>query len=284
MKIVKDIYKMKTYAKIMKKDNKLIGFVPTMGYLHEGHLNLIRTARKQSDIVIVSIFVNKLQFGPKEDFDAYPRDPEGDENLAKSCGADVIFYPDEKDMYPKGFSTYVDVENLTNNLCGKSRPGHFKGVTTVVAKLFEIVKPDIAYFGQKDAQQAFIVKRMIEDLNMDITLKIMPIVREEDGLAMSSRNVYLKSSERKEATQIYKSLEEARELVNSGENDSKEVAKKVRNVLQKTPSLKIDYISLVDVNSLQDVSKINNETLLAVAAFAGKTRLIDNIILNREKK
>ena len=284
MKVINDIDKMRTYAKIMKKDGKSIGFVPTMGSLHEGHLSLVRAAKKQTDLVVLSIFVNKMQFGEGEDFNSYPRDIGRDENLVKTCAVDVMFCPKHEDMYPKGFSTYVKVKNLTEKLCGNTRSDHFEGVTTVVAKFFEIIRPDIAYFGQKDAQQAFVIKHMIEDLNMDITTKMMPIVREEDGLAMSSRNSYLKSSERKDATCIHEALKVAEGMVENGEKDSKKIIKEIKNILQKTPAVKIDYVSIVSTKNLKDVSVIKGETLIAVAAFIGKTRLIDNVILNIEKK
>ena len=284
MKVINDIDKMKTYAKIMKKDGKSIGFVPTMGCLHEGHLSLARAAKKQTDLVVLSVFVNKIQFGEGEDFNSYPRDITRDENLAKACGVDVMFCPKHEDMYPKSFSTYVKVKHLTENLCGKTRPGHFKGVTTVVAKFFEIIRPDIAYFGQKDAQQAFVIKRMIKDLNMDITTKIMPVIREEGGLAMSSRNSYLKSSERKDATCIHEALKVAEGMVSSGEKDSKKIIKEIKNILQKIQSIKIDYVSIVSTKNLKDISVIKGEALIAVAVFIGKTRLIDNVILNMEKK
>ncbi|NQU95221.1 MAG: pantoate--beta-alanine ligase [Candidatus Omnitrophica bacterium] len=284
MKIIKKVDKMKTYAKIMKKENKLIGFIPTMGYLHEGHLSLMRTARKQTDTVITSIFVNPLQFGPDEDFKKYPRNIKKDEELARQCGVDVMFYPENEDMYPEGFATYINVEGLTEGLCGKSRAGHFRGVTTVVMKLFEIVKPDIAYFGQKDAQQAFVIKKMIEDLRMDITMKIMPIAREESGLAMSSRNAYLTKPEKKEAGILFTSLKLAEESVNSGEKDPKKIIKKMRDSISaSSASAKIDYISIVDTKSLKEVRDISGEVLIALAVFIGKTRLIDNIIINTEK-
>jgi len=270
MKVIKEIDKMKTYARIIKKDNKLIGFVPTMGCFHEGHLSLMKAARKQTDVVITSVFVNKVQFGPKEDYEAYPRDLEKDENLAKGSGTDVMFCPTTEDMYPSGFSSYVDVEGLTDDLCGKSRPGHFRGVTTVVAKLFEIVKPDIAYFGEKDAQQAFVIQKMVDDLNMDVTLKIMPTVREEDGLAMSSRNVFLSD---------YKALKLAEDMVNSGEKDSKQIIKKIKSFIQENTSSTIDYVSMVDASSLKSVSKITGKVLVALAVFFKETRLIDNIIV-----
>ena len=284
MKMITDIEKMRTYAKITNRENKLVGFVPTMGYFHEGHLNLIRAARKQSDAVIVSIFVNPIQFGPGEDIEKYPRDIKRDEELAKSCGVDILFYPKKEDMYPEGFSTYVNVEGVTEKLCGKSRPGHFRGVTTVVMKLFEIIKPDIVYFGQKDAQQAFVVKKMIEDLNMGITMNIFPTTREEGGLAMSSRNTYLKKSERKDAAILYKSLNLAEELIKSGEKDPKKIIKEMRGLISAVPSAKIDYVSIVDMNSLKDASSIKGKILIALAVFIGKTRLIDNITLDVENK
>ena len=280
MKIITDIGKMKTYARIMKKENKTIGFVPTMGCLHEGHLNLIRAARKQTDIVIVSVFVNPIQFAPSEDFKKYPRDLKKDEELVKSCGVDVIFYPSEKEMYPKGFSTYVNVEGLTKRLCGASRPGHFRGVTTVVMKLFQIVMADLAYFGQKDAQQAFVIKKMVEDLNMSAIIKILPTVREESGLAMSSRNTYLAEAEKKDAGIIFKALKLAEELIISGERDSKKITKKIRIAIEEAASAKIDYISIVNTASLEEVLTIEGEVLIALAVFMGKTRLIDNVIID----
>jgi len=283
MKIINDVDKMKTYARIMKKENKLVGLVPTMGYLHEGHLSIIRTARKQADVVVLSIFVNPIQFGPDEDFRKYPRDIKKDEGLAKSCGADVLFYPKKENMYPDGFSTYVSVEKMTERLCGKSRPGHFRGVTTVVAKLFGIVKPDIVYFGQKDAQQALVISRMAEDLNMDVTIKILPTVRDEDGVALSSRNSYLSESERRDASVLNRSLLAARGALDSGERDAKKIVKRMREIISGAPSAKIDYVSIVDVRSLKETPTIRGEVLVALAAFIGKTRLIDNIILNTEK-
>ena len=283
MKIIDKVDKMKTYARIMKKQNKLIGFVPTMGYLHQGHHSLIDAARKQTDCVIASVFVNPIQFGPNEDYKSYPRDLKRDEELAKASGVDVLFYPSKDQMYPPEFSTYVHVEKLTETLCGKSRPGHFRGVTTCVMKLFEIIKPDIAYFGQKDAQQAFTIKKMVRDLNMDITMKILPTVREEGGLAMSSRNERLTKSERRDALVLYKSLELAREIIASGEADPKKVVKKMRDLFSGTPSAKIDYIEIVDTKRLKNVSVIRGEVLIAVACFIGKARLIDNIIFSQEK-
>ncbi len=283
MKVIDNIDKMKTYAKIMKKENKLLGFVPTMGSLHEGHVSIMKVARKQADIVVLSIFVNPIQFGPDEDFKKYPRDIQRDEEIAKSCGVDVLFYPDTKSMYPNGFSTYVNVENMTERLCGRSRPGHFRGVTTVVAKLFEIIRPDIAYFGQKDFQQALVIKKMAEDLNMDVVIKIMPTVRTEDGLAVSSRNAYLSKSERKDSLVLSKSLLAARRAVDSGERNTRKIVKIMREVISGAPSAKIDYVSIVDVKSLKETPRIRGEALAVAAVFIGKTRLIDNLPLDTKK-
>jgi len=279
MKVVDTISRMSTLVKIFRKEGRSIGLVPTMGYLHEGHLSLVRAAKKHTDVVIMSIFVNPIQFGPKEDFEKYPRDIKRDEELATSAGVDIIFNPSARDIYPDGYSTYVDVEGLTDALCGASRPGHFRGVTTVVAKLFEIVKPDIAYFGQKDAQQALVIKKMAGDLNMGVDIKIMPVVREPDGLAMSSRNIYLSADERKDALALHVSLEKAAELIRSGERDPKKVIKAMTGIIKSAPSAKIDYVSIVDTATLKNARTIAGGILIAVAAFIGKTRLIDNIMI-----
>ncbi len=279
MKIINEIDKMRVYSRIMKKDSKSIGFVPTMGYLHDGHASLIKNARKQNDIAILSIFVNPIQFVPGEDYEKYPRDAARDEEIAKKEGVDVIFYPNKEDMYPNGYSTYVEVENLSDNLCGLSRPGHFKGMTTVVMKLFQIVKPDIAYFGQKDAQQAIVIKKMVNDLNMDIIIKVLPIVREPDGLAMSSRNEYLNKKEKESAAALYQALKKAEGLFSGGERNAKKIIDSIRDLMKTINTAKIDYIKIVDMNSLKDVDEIKNEELIALAVFIGKTRLIDNIIV-----
>jgi len=263
----------------LKREGKSIGFVPTMGYLHEGHMSLVKAAKKHTDVVVMSIFVNPLQFGPKEDFEKYPRDIKRDEALAGEAGVDVIFCPSVKDMYPEGYATHVNVECLTDSLCGASRPGHFKGVTTVVAKLFNIVKPDVAYFGQKDAQQVAVVRKMARDLNLDIEIKSMPIIRETDGLAMSSRNVYLSEEERHQALVLNQSLEKALSLVKAGERDPANVIKAIRELIARKPLVRIDYVSIVDAKGLKDISGISGEVLVALAAFVGKTRLIDNIIV-----
>jgi len=264
----------------LKRKNKTIGFVPTMGFLHEGHLSLIRRARKDVDYVVVSIFVNPMQFSPKEDFKKYPRDLNHDLRLCKKEGVDVVFIPSAKTIYANGFSTYVNVEELTGTLCGASRPGHFKGVATVVAKLFNIVQPDIAYFGQKDVQQAIVIKKMVEDLNMPIKIKVMPIIREKDGLAMSSRNLYLSPQEHREALSLYKSLKLAKALYRNGERNSKNIIREMQKEILKRSHAKIDYVSIVDMKNLKPLSRISSKALVAVAAKIGKTRLIDNTILN----
>ena len=241
-------------------------------------------AKKHTDVVVMSIFVNPLQFGPKEDFEKYPGDLKRDEELATTAGVDIIFHPSVNDIYPAGYSTHVNVEGLTDTLCGASRPGHFKGVTTVVAKLFEIVRPDIAYFGQKDAQQAIVIKKMAADLNMGVEVKVMPIIREPDGLAMSSRNVYLSDSERKDALVLHESLRKAEEMIKGGERDSRKVIKAMQELIKLAPTAKIDYVSIVDAVTLKDTKTINPEVLIAVAVFIGKARLIDNIIMNPVRK
>ncbi|HAZ11140.1 MAG TPA: pantoate--beta-alanine ligase [Candidatus Omnitrophica bacterium] len=263
-----------------KKRGKTIGLVPTMGFLHEGHMSLIRRARKDTDCVIVSIFVNPAQFGPKEDFKKYPRDFKMDFSLCEKENADIVFAPKAEEIYPENYVTYVNVEKITDTLCGASRPGHFRGVATVVAKLFNITMPDIAYFGQKDAQQAIVIKRMAEDLNMSVRIKVMPIVREKDGLAMSSRNVYLNLKERMQAQSISKSLKLAKELFDSGERNSGKIINKMKKVIDKQSEAKIDYMKIVDTKNLKDIQKISGKTLIAAAIWVGKTRLIDNIILN----
>ncbi|MFC1624580.1 pantoate--beta-alanine ligase [Candidatus Omnitrophota bacterium] len=280
MKIYKSIKSLAEKIDGVKRKNKTIGFVPTMGFLHEGHLSLMRKAREDSDYLVVSIFVNPIQFGPREDFKKYPRDLKRDLGLCKINGVDVVFVPKRETIYPKDFFTHVDVENLTTGLCGAQRPGHFKGVVTIVAKLFNIVKPDIAYFGQKDAQQAIVIKKMAEDLNMPVKIKIMPIVREKDGLAMSSRNIYLTPEERREALSIQRSLKLVKDLYRKGERRSKNITQKMRKTILKEKDAKIDYISIVDLERLKEVDRISKKTLVALAVRIGETRLIDNVILN----
>ena len=280
MKVYKSIKSLLNGIALIKKKGKTIGFVPTMGSLHEGHLSLIRKARKDTDCVAVSIFVNPIQFGPKEDFKQYPRDIGRDTQLCKKTGADIVFVPTQKIIYENGFSTYVNVEDITNSLCGARRPNHFRGVTTIVAKLFNIVKPDIAYFGQKDAQHAIIIKKMVKDLDMPVKVKIAPTVREKDGLAMSSRNTYLNASQRRQALVLQRSLRLAKDLCRSGEKDTKAIIKKMRNIILKEKDAKIDYVSIVGLERLEDIDRISKKALAAVAVKIGNTRLIDNTILN----
>lgn len=279
MKISSDIKQMFEFSQKIKCKGKSLGFVPTMGALHEGHLSLIRQARKENNVVVVSVFVNPVQFGPKEDFKKYPRNLLQDTALCRKEGVDIIFYPDASKMYPADFRTYVEVQEFSEVLCGKSRPGHFKGVATVVTKLFNIVSPTIAYFGQKDAQQAIIIKKMVEDLNIPAKIKVMPTVRERDGLALSSRNVYLSAEERKDALVLYQSLNLARGLIKRGIKDANKIIRSVRQLIQSKKTAKIDYVSIVDSHTLKPVKKIIDNCLIALAVWIGKTRLIDNIIV-----
>jgi len=279
MRIIKSIKETADYSRRRHKEGKRIGFVPTMGYLHEGHLSLIRKARKETDVVVVSIFVNPTQFGPREDFKRYPRNFRRDRQLAASCDADLIFYPNAKDMYPECHRTYVNVEEITDNLCGASRPGHFRGVTTVVAKLFNIVQPDIAYFGRKDAQQATVIERMVRDLNMPVKVRVLPTVREKDGLAMSSRNAYLNKRQRQDALVLRQSLLKARVLIKSGEKNSGRIKAVMKRMISKKRTAKIDYVSIVDIRDLKDVERIKNRVLIALAIKMGPTRLIDNMVV-----
>lgn len=278
MKIIRSIDKMRRQTSFHRRKGQTIGFVPTMGYLHEGHFSLIRQARKDTDIVVVSVFVNSVQFGKGEDYKEYPRDLAADSVLCKKEGVDYLFYPSSKDMYPVKYATFVFVEGLTSGLCGKFRPGHFRGVATVVTKLFNIVRPDIAYFGRKDAQQAIVIRRMAEDLNMGVRVKVMPIIREDDGLAMSSRNVHLSSDERKKALALYQALQLAGNLIKSGGKDAGKIIREMRKVISPVAA-KIDYMAIVDSRTLEDVKTIKGEVMAAVAVWIGGTRLIDNIII-----
>ncbi len=264
-----------------RRQGKIIGLVPTMGYLHEGHLHLLRLLRPQCDVLVISIFVNPIQFAPTEDLDKYPRDFGRDEQLCRSEKVDVIFYPDVQVMYPPPFHTFITVEKLSEGLCGASRPGHFRGVATVVAKLFHIVKPHLAIFGEKDYQQLMVIKQMVKDLNFDITILSAPIVREADGLAMSSRNKYLNPAERKAAPLLYQSLLTAKKLCQQGCDDPVEIKKHLGELLQKIPQGRIDYISIVDPHTLTPVDKIQGEVLVALAVYIGQTRLIDNMVIGR---
>ena len=279
MKIAHTINEVKSCVREWKKAGLSIGLVPTMGYLHEGHASLIERARKENDKVIVSDFVNPIQFGPKEDLATYPRDFDADCKLCESLGADLIFNPEPDEMYSGDFHSYVGVNTLSEGLCGKSRPIHFNGVCTVVSKLFNITEADRAYFGQKDAQQLAIVRRMVRDLNYNIEIIGCPIIREEDGLAKSSRNTYLKADEREKATILHKALTKGEEMVREGEKDAKAVISAVSDMISSEPLAKIDYVDIVDWNELQEVDKINGPILMAVAVYIGSVRLIDNFIV-----
>ena len=262
-----------------KREGLTVGFVPTMGYLHEGHKSLMQAARANNDKVVVSVFVNPMQFGPNEDLESYPRDFEKDSALCESVGVDLIFHPDPEEMYADGFCSYVDMNGLTTELCGKSRPIHFRGVQTVVLKLFNIVKPDRAYFGQKDAQQLAVIKRMVKDLNVDTEIVGCPIVREADGLAKSSRNTYLNPDERKAALILSRSLKLGRKLIENGETDAKAVIKAITDSINTERLAQIDYVDVVDFDTITPVDRIGKSVLVAIAVYIGKTRLIDNFII-----
>ncbi len=283
MKIIRTVTDMQRLSDELRKDSR-IAFVPTMGYLHEGHLALVRRARELAGIVVVSIFVNPIQFGPSEDLAKYPRDFERDRALLEKEGTDIIFYPDDGQMYTDGFTTYVNVKKLEDHLCGRTRAGHFTGVATVVTKLFNIVKPHYAVFGQKDYQQLTIIERMVKDLNMDVEIVPYPTVRENDGLAMSSRNTYLSETERKKALLISASLKKAQELVSAGERKTDAIKNAVDAVLRREDGIEIEYIDVCDTGTLEDTPVIKDRAVLAVACRVGKTRLIDNTILTEALK
>lgn len=281
MEIVSRIADLRARVAQARQAGRTVGFVPTMGYLHEGHLTLMRQAKEAHGVVVASIFVNPLQFGPKEDFASYPRDLERDSQMAAAAGVDVLFAPDVKEMYPGGFENmlaFVDVRDVTEHLCGASRPGHFRGVATVVTKLFNIVEPDAAYFGQKDAQQVVVIRRMAEDLNMRVRIVAVPIVREADGLAMSSRNVYLNPAERQAALVLIKSLRLAEQSFMAGERNAPQIIAQMRRLIEQEPLATVDYISISDPNNLENVAEIGGSALVALAVRIGKTRLIDNLL------
>ena len=281
MKIVSTIEEVRAQVKEWKKEGQSIGFVPTMGYLHEGHMSLIDAAG-ENDKVVVSIFVNPMQFGPTEDLASYPRDLEHDAKLCEEHGVDHIFHPTPEEMYGDQFYSYVDMDVLTKELCGLSRPVHFRGVCTVVTKLFNIVTPDRAYFGQKDAQQLAVIKRMVKDLNMPLTITGCPIIREADGLAKSSRNTYLSIEEREAALVLSRSIFLGKEMVEKGERDCKKILAAMTAEIEKEPLAKIDYVKIVDLDTMQQVEKIDRGILAAIAVYIGKTRLIDNFMYELE--
>jgi pantoate--beta-alanine ligase len=273
MQVVKTIAEARA---LRQKLGGTVGFVPTMGYLHEGHLALVKQARIENSAVIVSIYINPTQFSPREDLSAYPRDLNRDLELLQEEGVDIVFVPSDDKMYPPEFSSRVDVENVTERLEGASRPGHFRGVATVVAKLFNIVQPTKAYFGQKDAQQAVVIKRMVADLNMGIEIVVVPTVRESDGLAMSSRNIYLSPGERQAATILFKALTLAGQLRQGGEEDAKKIRRQMTSLIQEEPLAQIDYVSIADAETLEELNLVDRPALASLAVRIGKTRLIDN--------
>ena len=279
MEVIESISKMKNLVKDWKRQGLSIGFVPTMGYLHEGHLALVRRVKELSDRVVVSIFVNPIQFAPGEDYQRYPRDLERDKALLEKEGVDVLFSPKAQEMYPPGFQTYVEVKELSSGLCGRYRAGHFVGVATVVLKLFNIVQPDIAVFGEKDYQQLKVIQRMVQDLNLDVKIISHPTVREEDGLAMSSSNTYLSPEERMSAFALYKALNLAEELINQGERRVATLKDKLKEFIESYPYTKVQYIEFVHPETLKEVERVDEPTLLALAVFVGKARLIDNKII-----
>ena len=279
MRIVKSIEQLRKIIANYRREKKTIGFVPTMGYFHEGHLSLMHQAKKQNDICVVSIYVNPAQFGPKEDFKRYPRDIQRDSSMLKKENIDILFIPSDNAIYPECYLTYIDVEEISKPLCGHFRPGHFRGVATIVAKLLNIVSPDVMYLGQKDAQQVSVLKTMVEDLNFPVEVKVVATLRESNGLAMSSRNKYLSESDRQDASVLYRSLLKVKELIKAGERSPTKITAFIRSMIQKQSSGKIQYVQCVDAKSLQALEVLKGNVLIALAVFFGKTRLIDNVII-----
>lgn len=282
MEIIQGPEEMSRLAGAARQGGRTIGFVPTMGYLHEGHAALVRRARTENDLVVVSVFVNPLQFGPREDYREYPRDLDRDARLAAEAGADLLFVPEAEQVYPPGYCTFVEVEGLTAGLCGASRPGHFRGVATVVAKLFNLVRPHRAYFGQKDAQQLVVIRRLARDLDLGVQVVAVPTVREPDGLAMSSRNVYLSPAERLSALALHHALRAARDLLDRGERSAAALRSAMHGVLDADPAVRVDYVDVVDAETLAGLDQASDRVLLAVAAYVGRGRLIDNLVLRVE--
>jgi pantoate--beta-alanine ligase len=281
MEIIRTVQEMKGFSSQVRRAGKTIAFVPTMGYFHEGHLDLMREGRRRGDVLVISLFVNPTQFGPKEDFKSYPRDFERDRKMAEEVGVDILFAPEASDMYPPDHQTIVRVEKVTQNLCARSRPTHFQGVTTVVLMLFEIVMPDVAIFGEKDYQQLATIQQMVKDLHMSVEVLGMPTVREADGLAMSSRNTYLLPDERKAALSLYRSLQRAKELLQKGERETDRILREMNGILRSESLIRIDYIQICDAHTLEDVDRIEGDVVVALAAYLGKTRLIDNLVYRK---
>jgi pantoate--beta-alanine ligase len=286
MEIINRRQRMSSVArKIRREQDRTVGLVPTMGALHEGHLSLVREARRMCDVVVVSVFVNPTQFGPGEDFEHYPRDLTKDTALLTDYNVDYIFAPPVEEIYPKGFSTYVNVEGFSEQLEGASRPGHFRGVATVVTILLNTVRPDFAFFGQKDAQQALVIRRLVKDLAFDAEIVILPIVREDSGLAISSRNLYLNPDEQKSATILHKALVQAKQAFKDGERNASRITDLIRQTVESEPRTRLDYVTIADAETLEKLDRVDDRpTLVALAAYVGKTRLIDNMILNKVKK
>jgi pantoate--beta-alanine ligase len=286
MEIINRRQRMSSVArKIRREQDRTVGLVPTMGALHEGHLSLVREARRMCDVVVVSVFVNPAQFGPGEDFEHYPRDLTKDTALLTDYNVDYIFAPPVEEIYPKGFSTYVNVEGLSEQLEGASRPGHFRGVATVVTVLLNTIRPDFAFFGQKDAQQALVIRRLVKDLAFDTEIVILPIVREDSGLAISSRNLYLTPDEQKSATVLHKALKQAKQAFKDGERNASRITDLIRQTVESEPRARLDYVTIADAETLEKLDRVDDRpTLIALAAYVGKTRLIDNTILNKVKK
>jgi pantoate--beta-alanine ligase len=282
MRVIRDPLKLNKLLRNLTRKAKSTGFVPTMGALHAGHLSLIKQAKAENDLVVVSIFVNPSQFGPLEDLKKYPRPLKNDLLLCRKLKVDLVFLPDAQAMYPQGFCTFVNVEGLSRLLCGASRPGHFRGVATVVTKLLNIIAPDKLYLGQKDAQQAVIIKRMVRDLNFPVEVRVLPIVRQESGLALSSRNVYLSAGQELQAAVLYKALSLAKTLIKQGQSDAGRIIKRMKELIAKKEQARIDYVEIVDLDKLNSVKKINQDCLVCLAVKIGKTRLIDNLVVTHD--
>ena len=283
MRVVKTIKQLRQVLDEARRRGKKIGFVPTMGYLHEGHLSLVRRSCQECDTTVVSIYVNPIQFGPKEDLRHYPRDIARDSTMLKKENVDILFIPSDNDVYPNRYLTYIDVEKISNVLCGTDRPGHFKGVATVVAKLLNMVGPDVMYLGQKDAQQAVVLRQMVKDLNFSTIVCVVPTMREKDGLAMSSRNIYLSGQERAQAPVLYRSLLEAAMLIKKGERSASKIIGKIQKNITRQSNGKIQYVACVDADTLESLKILNGRVLIALAVFFGSTRLIDNVIIPLKK-
>lgn len=283
MEVISKISEIKSTIRTQKLNGKRVGFVPTMGFLHEGHLSLVRESLRETDFTVVSVYVNPPQFGPGEDLQEYPRDLKKDTALLEELRVDCVFIPNNQEMYPEGFKTYVEVTDLQDKFEGRSRPGHFRGVCTVVLKFFEIVNPDVAYFGQKDAQQALIIKKMVRDLNLDVEIQVLPTVREEGGLALSSRNVHLTNDQRKAALCLVKGLRKAKNMIEAGERDSCAITREMRRMIDLETLADLDYVAIVDLDNLEPLDKIKEAALIVVAVYFDRVRLIDNMIVRHKE-